>query len=86
MDDSGYEIRCTRLTVSPPGEPIFSEQATDVEIVDEAAGEFLQVRQKSGHINADSQTIQVSAVEWPALSTAIERMLLQLREPLPVDP
>jgi hypothetical protein len=32
-----YHTRVTRLTISPPGEPIFSDQTFHIEIEDEAA-------------------------------------------------
>jgi hypothetical protein len=61
--------------VLPAKEPLFSEQCTNVSIVDEAAGEFLEIEQQSGRTDAKSQTIQVSPEEWPALKQAIEQLL-----------
>ena len=59
----------------PPKEPLFSEQCTNVSIVDEAAGEFLEIEQQSGHTDANLQAIKVSPEEWPALKHAIEQLL-----------
>lgn len=73
--NSEFRVRVTRLSVLPPKEPLFSEQCTNVSIVDEAAGEFLEIKQQSGRTDAKSQTIQVSPEEWPALKQAIEQLL-----------
>ena len=43
-----HETRITRYTIAPEGEPIFSELATHVEIDDEAAGEFVVIKQEGG--------------------------------------
>ena len=42
---TGHEVRTMSLVIAPKGEPIFSECATHVRIVDEAAGEFVEVEQ-----------------------------------------
>lgn len=73
MTEKKYEIRVTRLSVGPSSEPLFSEQSTDVEITDEAGGEFVTVRQKSDHV--DAQGIQIDPEEWPELQTAIQQMI-----------
>jgi hypothetical protein len=72
---SEFRVRITRLSVLPPQEPLFSEQCTNVSIVDEAAGEFLEIEQKRGRTDAKSQTIAISPEEWPALKQAIEQLL-----------
>lgn len=72
-----YEIRTTSMTVKPKDEPIFSEQATMVEIVDEASGEYVEVSQ-SGRI--DFGKIAINPEEWPALRKAINSLILQCRE------
>ena len=41
-----YTSRITQITVLPVGEPIFSERATVISIDDEAAGEFITVKQQ----------------------------------------
>jgi len=61
------------LTVLPAGESILSEQATLVELVDEAAGPFLAVTQDRGAVRIDPD-------EWPALRAAINRMVRVARE------
>lgn len=75
---SGYVVRTTRLSVLPPKEPLFSEQCTHVSIVDEAAGEFLEIEQQSGSVDAKLQTILVTPEEWPALKQAVETLLSEI--------
>lgn len=67
-----YRTRVTRLLVVPEGEPSFSEMSTTVEIVDEAAGEFVEVAQ---HARADMGKIAINPQEWPVLREAIDRMV-----------
>ena len=72
---SAYVVRVTRLSVLPPKEPLFSEQCTHITIVDEAAGEYLEIEQQSGSVDVKAQTIMVTPEEWPALKQAIETLL-----------
>jgi hypothetical protein len=72
-----YETRITGLTIAPQKEPIFSECATNVRIVDEAAGEFVEVEQQSG---TGLGKIQFTPEEWPHLRKAINRMVKECRE------
>ena len=71
-----YMTRTTSLTVLPEDQPIFSELATTVTIVDEGAGEFVEVGQ-SGHISLGK--IVINTNEWPALREAIDMMIAQCR-------
>ena len=75
---SAYVVRVTRLSVLPPKEPLFSEQCTHVTIVDEAAGEFLEIEQQSGSVDVKPQTIMVTPEEWPALKQAVETLLSEI--------
>lgn len=59
----------------PNGEPIFSERCTNVSIVDEAAGEFLEIEQQSCSLSTKKQTITIESAEWPALKGAIDNLL-----------
>jgi hypothetical protein len=61
-----YQTRPVAWIIKPIGEPIFSEQSTRVEIVDEAGGEFLEIT--DGRL----QKIQIIKEEWPQLKRAIE--------------
>ena len=75
-----YTIRVTRLTVLPENEPIFSEMATHFTIDDEAAGEFIEIQQQSGSIQAMDQKIQINPEEWPVFKEAIETLLAEMKE------
>ena len=72
-----YETRVMALLVVPVGQPAYSEMATTVEIVDEAAGEFVEVVQ---HGRTDIGKIMINSEEWPALRSAIDRMIKACRE------
>jgi hypothetical protein len=75
-----HQTRVTRLHVLPAGEPLFAESATVIEIEDEAAGEYVLIRQQSGHVDAKAQTIAVNdREEWEAIKSAVERMLGECR-------
>lgn len=69
-----HEIRTTRLVVLPPGEPLFSEHATTVEIVDEAGGEFVVVEQNCPDHGWVGK-VAITPEEWPVLRDAIHRMI-----------
>ena len=69
--------RTTKLVVLPPTEPIFSEQATEVEIQDDAAGELVVVRQTYG--SNGTNEIRVTPEEWPEVRKAIDQMIGECR-------
>ncbi len=71
-----YETRNIAVCVLPKGEEIFSEQATTVTIVDEAGGEYLEVSQSG---RTDLGKIAINPEEWPALRSAIDKMIEQCR-------
>lgn len=71
-----YEIRPTGLTVVAHGKPIFDESATDVRLVDEAGGEFVEVRQFRG----GTGELRIDIEEWPTLREAIDRMIGECRD------
>lgn len=68
-----YITRPIKWIVQPVSEPIFSNQATTVEITDEAAGEFVTVQQQSDAPNGRAITIDREI--WPQLRDAIEHAL-----------
>jgi hypothetical protein len=72
-----YEIRVTKLSVMPPSDPIFSEQATHVEIQDEAGGEYLSIQQ---HHMEERTQILIDRKEWPILRDAINFMIGECRD------
>jgi len=71
-----YETRTTKVMVLFKGEPIFHESATEIEIVDEAAGEYLEVSQCS---DSHEGKIKIDVYEWPALKAAIDKMIKECR-------
>ena len=74
---SNYETRITKITIVPKGEPLFSETVTDISIDDEAAGEFVVIRQSA---STENGKIAISPEEWPAIRDAVERMIKECRE------
>lgn len=71
-----FITRVTQLVVLPASQPLFSEMATTVEIVDEAAGEYVEVQQVGrSHLGK----IAINPEEWPALRSAINRLVKQCR-------
>lgn len=70
------ETRVTQIVVAPPGETIFSECATTVQLTDEAAGEFVQLVQTGPGLGK----ICINPEEWPALRSAINRLINQCRD------
>ena len=71
-----YEIRTTGLTVVANGKPIFDASATDVRLVDEASGEFVEVRQFRG----GASELRIDPEEWPTMREAIDRMIRECRD------
>lgn len=65
-----YITRQIKWIVLPEGEPVFCEQATTIEITDEAGGEFVLVSQQRDEPNA--QTIKIDRDDWPLIRNAIE--------------
>ena len=73
-------IRTTKLTITTPGEPIFSERGFSVEIDDEAAGEFIVVRENDAPITGG---IRIEPAQWAEIRQAIETMLDDIQEHAP---
>ena len=72
-----YESRPASWRVGPVGAPLYSELVTEVSITDEAAGEFVEVRQ-SGRIHVGK--VGITPEEWPALRAAINRAVRMCRD------
>lgn len=72
-----FQTRITRLTILPVNEPIFSPYATQVEIEDEAAGEFVVIRQDGDDARAGK--IAIGPEEWPDIKAAIDQLMKDLR-------
>jgi len=62
-----YETRTTKMIVGVKGEQIFDDSVTEIEIVDEAGGEFLEIRQEGDKLRFDAE-------EWPHVRDAVEKM------------
>ena len=65
---SHLETRTLKVAILASGEPIFAENCITVEIVDEAAGEYVEIEQ-------DGSKIHVSPEEWPMLRSALDQMI-----------
>ena len=74
---SECKIRTTQLTVGPESESLFSEMQTQVNIVDEAAGEYVEVQQ---HGRTDLGKVAINPEEWPMLRAAIDQLISECRE------
>ena len=63
------------MTVLPIGEPIFSENATNIEIAQEAGSDgFLKITQ-DGDDPVYEGSVCIDHDNWPAIKAAIETML-----------
>jgi hypothetical protein len=60
------------MIVGVKGEQIFDDSVTEIEIVDEAAGEFLEISQEGGKLRFDPE-------EWPHVRDAVEKMFKMCR-------
>jgi hypothetical protein len=68
----------SRITVLPKGEPIFSHQATEISIVDEAAGPFIEIKQFPQE--GDEQTIKFNVDEWTYIAKAVGKILQEIEK------
>ena len=66
------ETRITQLTVVPDGQPIYSEEATEITLTDEAGGEFVCVRQTGPR--GESVEVRINPDEWPYIRDAIDQL------------
>ena len=67
-----YIIRVTEMAVLPQHEMMLSEMTTHVRIVEEGAGEFVEVAQ---HGRTDIGKIQINPEEWQALRDTVDQMI-----------
>jgi hypothetical protein len=72
-----YETRTVKVSVAPKGEPLFQNGVTNIEIIDEASGEFLEVSQCN---DTNDGKILIDPYEWPTLRAAIDKMIKECRE------
>jgi hypothetical protein len=72
-----YETRTLKIAVGVKGEPIFHEGTTEIEIVDEAAGEYLKITQSMD--NVEPGTILIDPYEWPTIKAGIDKKIKECR-------
>jgi hypothetical protein len=72
-----YQTRTLKIAVGVKGEPIFHAGATEIEIIDEAAGEFLKITQSPDEV--EPGVIKIDPHEWPMLKAGIDRMMKECR-------
>ena len=75
-----YVLRVTRIHITPPGEAVFSERATSVEIVDEAAGEFVKIVQDRGDPEYRDSICINDEEEWNAISAAVADLFAEIKK------
>jgi hypothetical protein len=72
---SDYISRVTRISVLPKNEPLFSYQCTHITIVDDAAGEYLEIEQQHDNQDVKAQSIEIIPEQWPAMKRAIGTLI-----------
>ena len=75
-----YTSRITQITVLPVGEPIFSERATVISIDDEAAGEFITVKQQMDYSSQMDQTVTFDPEEWDEVKGVFDQMFKYIKD------
>lgn len=60
-----------------PEDGPLSEQATEIEIINEGAGEFVTLYQDASTKNG---LVAITPEEWPTLAQAIEKALIEIRK------
>lgn len=71
------ETRVVKLAVVQKDQPLFSIGTTLIEIIDEAAGEFVTVTQV---LDGGQGQISIEPEEWPVIRAVIDRMVSECRE------
>lgn len=75
-----YTSRITQITALPVGEPIFSEGATVISIDDEAAGEFITIKQQMDYSSQMDQTVTFDPEEWDEVKGVIDQMFKDIKD------
>jgi hypothetical protein len=73
-----YHIITKSLIVKPKDQKIFSDMATEISIEDEAAGEFIVLKQHAKY--GESPEIRIDPCEWSIICRAVEDQLEQIKE------
>lgn len=66
----------SRITILPDGKPIFCHEATEISIVDEAAGPFIEIKQFPEI--GDEQTIKFDVYEWKHIENAVDKIIQEI--------
>ncbi len=77
--EPNYILRTTRIHVVPEGEAIFAQQATTVEIVDEAGGEFIKISQSHDDPIHEGSVLINDESEWNAISAAVQDLFADIK-------
>ena len=73
-----HTTRPLKWIITPEGESIFCERGTLVEIVDDAAGEYVSVEQQAD--TGGPQKILIDGDEWPHLSELISKAFAEIEK------
>ena len=68
----------SRITVLPDGKPIFCLEATEISIVDEAAGPFIEIKQFSEI--GERQAIKLNVDEWKFIENAVDKIIQEIEK------
>ena len=68
----------SKITVLPEGEPIFSHLATEISIVDEAAGPFIEMRQFPQE--GDEKNLRFDIDEWSYVAKAVGKLIQEIEK------
>jgi hypothetical protein len=72
----GMKLRPIKWVLSPTDDHMLSMECTDIEIVDEGGGEYVEVSQSAdGH-----GKISINPEEWPMMRQAIDDAIKQCRD------
>lgn len=70
--------RVAKIVILPKGEPLFSGKATFIEVIDEAAGEFVEITQHE--VGTHEMKIRIDDDEWPHIREAINGMFKDIKK------
>jgi hypothetical protein len=68
----------SRITVLPIGESIFSQLATEISIVDEAAGPFIEMRQFPD--DGEETFLRFDVDEWIHIAKAVGKLIQETKK------
>ena len=73
------KTRITRISVTPEGCSLFELSATHIDIVDEAAGEFVTLTQHTDDRHGD-HVVNINPDEWPAIRAAVNKLIKECKK------